>query len=451
MFNRIEIMKKQFFVIILLFVLIGIPSVIKAQTDTLTVTFNEALTYATENAYMSKSAGYDIEAAKKQVWEYLSIGLPQVNLAGGLNDNLSIQENFITMEDEQGNKQVIKVKFGSNYSWNLGGRVDQMIFDGSYFLGVKASKIFVEMSKHKKEKTEIDVRENVAKAYLVALVAKKNLAVFEKNLKVNEQTLKETKALYENGFREDMDVDQILLMVNNSRNMTLEAKRQLLVAKAVLKFSMGVKIDDPLNLNDDLDNLIIPVLSEEINFNSFNLTNLVDYTISQTQEEIQLLKVKNEQAQYYPKLNAFYDYTHYEFGDKFSNMNNSNGQMLGLSLTMPIFTTGRRSAIVKKEKMNLLKTQNEKEMIGENLRREFLVGTTNLLNAREKFKNDKFGEEVAGRIYDKTRIKFQNGIATSTELSQNEGQYIQSQISFIQSTLNVLDAFIQYKKAQGNL
>lgn len=442
---------KNIFVILLLIALSGISKEAIAQTDTLTVSFNEALNYATENAYMSKSAGYDIEAAKKQVWEYMALGMPQVNLSGLMNDNLSIQENFITMEDEQGNKQVIKVKFGSNYSWNIGGRVDQLIFDGSYFLGVKASKIFVEMSKRKKEKTQIDVRENVAKAYLVALVAKKNLAVFESNLKVNEQTLKETKALYENGFREDMDVDQIILMVNNSRNMTLEAKRQLLVAKAVLKFAMGVKIDDPLILNDNLDNLIIPVLSEEINYDSFNVNNLIDYTISETQEDIQRLKVKNEVSQYYPKLNAFYDYTHYEFGDNFSKMNNSNGQMLGLSLTMPIFTTGRRSAIVKKEKMNLLKVQNEKEMTKENLRREFLVGTTNLLNAREKFNNDKFGENVAGRIYDKTRIKFQNGLATSTELSQNEGQYIQSQISFIQSTLTVLDAYIQYKKALGNL
>jgi outer membrane protein TolC len=180
MFNRREIMKTRFYVIILLAAFIGKPSVVKAQTDTLTVTFNEALTYATENAYMSKSAGYDIEAAKKQVWEYLAVGLPHVNLAGGLNDNLSIQENFITMEDEQGNKQVIKVKFGSNYSWNMGGRVDQMIFDGSYFLGVKASKIFVEMSKVKKQKTEIDVRENVAKAYLVALVAKRILLCLRK-------------------------------------------------------------------------------------------------------------------------------------------------------------------------------------------------------------------------------------------------------------------------------
>ena len=136
---------KSIFIITIVCLMVLVPKNSHAQTDTLTVTFNEALTYATENAYMSKSAGYDIEAARKQVWEYMALGFPQMNLSGAMNDNLSIQENFITMEDEHGNKQVIKVKFGSNYSWNMGGHVDQLIFDGSYFLGVKASKIFVEM------------------------------------------------------------------------------------------------------------------------------------------------------------------------------------------------------------------------------------------------------------------------------------------------------------------
>ena len=450
MYRHREKMKYAGLSFLLISVLLPL-TVAAQQTDTLVVSFNGALQYATENAYMSKSAGYDVEAAKRQVWEYMSIGFPQVNMSGGLNDNLSIQENYITMEDEQGNQQIIKVKFGSQYSWNVGGQVDQLIFDGSYILGVKASKIFVEMARRKKEKTEIDVRENVAKAYLVALVAKKNLAVFKDNLKVNQQTLKETEALYKNGFREELDVDQIRLMVNNSKNLVLEAERQMLVAKAVLKFAMGVKIDAPIKLDDDLDNLIVPVLSETVDMNSFNVGNIVDYNISKTQEEIQEIKVKNERAQYYPKLNAFYNYTHYEFGDKFSAMNTSAGQVLGLSLTMPIFTTGRRNAIVQKEKMNLLKAQNERIMTEENLRRQFLVESTNLLNAREKYQNDKLAVDIAGRVYDKTRIKFKNGLSSSTELSQNEGQYIQSQISFIQATLNVLDNFIQYRKAQGSL
>ena len=444
---------KSFKNIGLIFLLaLGLPPLsAAAQNDTLVVSFNEALMYATENAYMSKSAGYDIEAAKKQVWEYMALGFPQAHMSGGLSDNLSIQENYITMEDEEGNKTVIKVKFGSQYSWNIGGKIDQLIFDGSYFLGVKASKIFVEMSRQKKQKTEIDVRENVAKAYLVALVAKKNLAIFKDNLKVNEKTLEETQALFKNGFREELDVDQIRLMVNNSKNMVLEAERQMIVAKAVLKFAMGVKIDSPLVLNDDLDNLIIPVLSEKVNFNSFNVTNLVDYNISETQEQIQEIKMKNEQVQYFPKLNAYYNYNYYQFGDRFNEMNSSTGQVLGLSLSMPLFTTGRRQAIINKEKMNLLKVQNQKVMTEENLKREFLVASTNLLDAREKFHNDKYAVEIAGRVYDKTRIKFKNGLSTSNELSQNEGQYIQTQISFIQATLNVLDAFIQYRKALGTL
>ncbi len=435
----------------LLFWVVVAQAEAQQTNDTLTVSFNEALSYATQNAYMSKSAGYDVDAAQKQVWEYLALGFPQLNMSGGMTDNLSIQENYITMEDEQGNQQVIKVRFGTQYSWNVGGHAEQLIFDGSYILGVKASRIFVEMSKQKKEKTQIDVRENVAKAYLVALVAKVNLDVFKENLRVNNKTLKETEALFQNGFREELDVDQIRLMVNKSKNMVLEAERQLMVAKTVLKFAMGVPIDDPINLNDDLDNLIVPVLSERVRLDSFSVNNLVDYTISETQVAIQEVKVKNEKAGYLPKLSAYYDYNYFQFGDKFNSMNNSTGQALGLTLSMPIFTSGKRNATVRKEQLNLLKAQTQKTMTEQNLRREFLVASTNLLNARETYKNDKFGEDVAKRIYDKTRIKFMNGLSTSTELSQNEGQYIQSQISFIQSTLTVLDAFIQYRKALGSL
>ncbi len=344
-----------------------------AQTDTLIISFNEALSYATENAYLSKNATYDVEAAKKQVWEYLAIGFPQLNMAGGLKDNISIQENYITMEDEQGNKQIIKMRFGTQYSWNIGGHAEQLIFNGSYILGVKASRILVEMSKHQKEKTEIDVRENVAKAYLLALVAKVNLGVFKENLRVNSQTLKETEALFKNGFREELDVDQVRLMVNKSKNMVLEAERQLMIAKTVLKFTMGVPIDNPIKLNDNLDNLIVPVLSERVKLDSFSVNNLIDYTISETQVAIQKVKVQNEKAGYLPKLSAFYDYNYYKFGNKFSSMNSSTGQALGLTLNMPIFTSGKRNATIKKEKLNLLKAQNQQTMTEQNLRRQFLI------------------------------------------------------------------------------
>lgn len=433
---------------------IGLLSMIESKAqdnDTLSFSLQQALDYATEHAFMSKSASYDIEAAEKKVWEYLAIGLPQVDVSGQLTNNLKIQENFIKMEVPDEEPMYMKVQFGQQYNWNLSGNVNQLLFDGSYILGVRASQVYVDLSKKQKTKTQIDVREAVAQAYYIALVSLKNLETFRRNLAVNEQTLKETDAYYKNGFREMTDVDQLRLMVNNSKNLVLEAERQLLVAEAVLKYSMGLSIDQAIALSDNIDVLLTPVEAiQEVRID-FDVRSHIDYSLMETQEEAQKLILKNEKAAYLPKLNAFYNYGYFEFGDSFKDMNNSNSSMLGVSLNLPIFSSGMRRSKVQQEKINYLKLKNDMNMLEEGLKQELLVAQSNFKNAQESYLYDKEGEEIAFRIYDRTRVKFGSGLASSTELSQNEGQYIQSQISFIQSTLNLLDTHIKYLKAINRL
>lgn len=423
-----------------------------AQVDSLSFTLQEALDYATDNAFQSKSATYDIQAAEKKVWEYIAMGLPQVTLDGQLTDNLAIQENVITMTPEDGSDPILlKTKFGQQYNWNATGNVNQLLFDGSYILGVRASRIYVEISEKNKVKTQIDVRQSVAESYYVALVARKNLETFRKNLEVNEQTLTETQAYYDNGFRELTDVDQLKLMVNNSRNLVLDAERQLLIAEAVLKYSMGIDINQPIKLTDNIDFLLTPVEAFIPQTNSFDVRSHIDYSILETQEEVQRTLIKNERAQYLPKINAFYNLSYIEFGDEFKSMDNTNSQMLGLSLSVPLFKSGMQNARVKQEQINYLKLQNEMQQLEQGLKQQLMVAESNFKNARAVYINDKEGEEIAFRIYDRTRIKFVNGLVPSTVLSQNEGQYIQSQISYIQSTLNLLDTHIKYLKAINQL
>ena len=428
------------------------PLKAQTKTDSMAFTLQQAMEYATENAFQSKSAAYNIEAAEKKVWEYIAIGLPQADVQGQLTNNLSIQENVITMTPEDGSKPMkLKTRFGQQYNRNIAGNITQLLFDGSYLLGVKAGKIYVKLSEKNRTKTQIDVRQSVAEAYYIALVADKNLTTFKKNLAVNELTLKETQAYYNNGFREMTDVDQLKLMVNNSRNMVLNAERQLLIAEAVLKYAMGISIDQAVKMTDDIDFLLTPAEAYTTTPKAFDVTSHIDYLILQTQEEAQKTLIKNERAQYLPKLSAFYNINYIEFGDKFKKMDNTNSQMVGLSFNMPIFTSGMRHAKVQQEKINYLKLQNEMRQMEEGLKQQLMVAESNLKNAKATYLNDREGEQIAFRIYDRTRVKFSKGLASSTELSQNEGQYIQSQISYIQSTLNLLDTHIKYLKAVNQL
>jgi len=451
--NKLRTMRNTLLAAFALLVLSNAPLKAQVESDSIAFSLQQAMDYATENAFQSKSASYDIDAAQRKVWEYIAIGLPQIDAEGQLTNNLSIQENLITMEPDNGGEIIkFKTKFGQQYNWNITGNASQLLFDGSYLLGVKASRIYVEISKKNKVKTQIDVRQNVADAYYVALVALKNLETFKRNLVVNEQTLKETEAYYNNGFRELTDVDQLKLMVNNSRNLVLDAERQLIIAKAVLKYSMGINIDQPIKLTDNINSLINPVEGYIASSGNFNVKSHIDYSILETQENVQKTLIKNERAQYLPKLSAFYNISYIEFGDHLSsNMDNTNSQMLGLSLNVPIFTSGMRHSKVKQEKINYLKLQNEMRQMEEGLKQQLMVAESNFKNAQATYLNDKEGEEIAFRIYDRTRIKFTKGLTSSTELSQNEGQYIQSQINFIKSTLNLLDTHTKYKKAINQL
>jgi len=447
-------MKKTLLAALALLSLSYAPLKAQTESDSMAFSLQQAMNFATENAFQSKSASYDIEAAEKKVWEYIAIGLPQISAEGQLTNNISLQESVIDMKPEEGSGMepfTITAKMGRKYNWNATGKVNQLLFDGSYLLGVKASKIYVEISAKNKVKTQIDVRQSVAEAYYIALVARKNLETFQKNLEVNKVTLKETEAYYNNGFREMTDVDQLKLMVNNSRNMLLDAERQLTIAEAVLKYSMGISIDQAIKMTDNIDFLLTPVEAYKADPNEFDVKSHIDYSILQTQEEVQKTMIKNERAQYFPKLNAFYNISYIEFGDELKSLDNTNSQMLGLSFNMPIFTSGMRHAKVKQEKINYLKLQNEMRQMEEGLKQQLMVAESNLKNAKATYLNDQEGEAIAFRIYDRTRVKFVAGLASSTELSQNEGQYIQSQLSHIQSTLNLLDTHIKYLKAVNQL
>ncbi len=446
------IMKRGFFFIgFFLFVTTG-SSFAQESVDTMVFSLEEALRYAEDHAFESKQANYTVEEAEKKVKEFFALGLPQVNLEAQLTDNLSIQENVITMSPQDGSPpMILKTKFGQQYSWGATGQVRQLLFDGSYLLGVKAAKIYVAIQKQQQELTLVDIRKRVIEAYSLVLISCETQARFKKNLEVNEQILKEAQSFYESGFRELTDVDQLRLMVNKTKNMLLESERQFQIAEAVLKYAMGVKLEQPIVLVDSLSDLLLPVEDLLVSSGSFDVKQHLSYSLLETQEQAQFTLLKNERAEYFPKLNAFYSYNYLEFGDKFSQMERTNSQMLGLSLTMPIFTSGRQRAKVQQAKINYLKTQNEMLQMEESLKQQCLVSEANFNNAQASLKNNKEAEAIALRVYERTQIKFLKGMSSSLELSQNEEQYIQAQMSLIQSTLNMIEAYVDYQKARDRL
>jgi len=430
---------------------------LKAQTENITnFSLQEAQNYALENSYSVKGTDYDLKVAKKKVWEAISTGLPQVKANADYTKNLDIAVSLLPAEIFGGTAgEYTPVKFGQTYASSASVSVDQKIFDGSYIVGLGAAKVFVQLSQNTKVKSEIEVKDIVAQAYYNVLVARENYNTIAENVAITKKTHFETKAYYENGFREELDVDQVMLMLKRSENQLSDAKRTISNAFIMLKFTMGYDIEKEIELKNDLDSFINPLLISKTKSTELDLENHIDYRIVSTQLKAQKLIIRNEQAGYLPNLSAFYNYGKNTSTDA-SNVYKSSvpwfkSSMIGLKMSMPIFTGFNRRSKIKQEKINYKKIEDLKYNTEQSLKKDLSISYNSLVNAKDNYENDLKGLEIAKRIYERTLVKFNEGISTSTDLSNNEQQYLNSHSAYINSTLQLLNSKIAFDKALGKL
>jgi len=460
-------MKKGFFVIFLT----SINFFLQAETP-VSFTLEEAKTYALKHAYEIKNADYDIQSAKKKVWETIAIGLPQIKGEANYTNSLDIATqlfpDFITPAiydvnenrfgltpiKPQGDVRYFPVQFGQQFTGNYFINVEQLIFKGSYIVGVQAIKTYLKLTKEMKEKTKIEIKDIVSSAYFNVVVAKENLEVLKQEIKNNQKLLYETKKLYENGFREETDVLQLSLITKNSKTRVIDAKRILIAGKNLLKFVMGIDINDPIEISDKLENftqdifLNIPVIEND----SFIKTH-IDFKYNETNLTAQKYLLKSMYADYLPSISAFYTYRKDAYSDRWNVFKDNwyKSSIIGLHVSMPIFKSGMQKAKIKQQKFTLKKLENESLQLIQRLKKDKIESYNNLNYTWDKFKNDKESLALAKKILNKTKITFKEGISSSTELSQREQQYLQSLNTYIYSTLNLLNAKTTYLKSIGKL
>lgn len=438
---------------------------LKAQTENLTkFSLQEAQNYALDNSYTVKGSDYDLKVAKKKVWEAISTGLPQVSASADYTVNLKagvspfpaeIADPMRVIMGGEATGEPLYIAFSQKYTGSATLSVDQKIFDGSYIVGLGAAKVFVQLSQNTKAKSEIEVKDAVAQAYYNVLVARENYKTLEENLAITKKTHFETKAYYENGFREELDVDQVMLMLKRSENQLSNAKRAISNALIMLKFTMGYEIEQDIELKNNLETFITPLRISKVNSTDLDIENHIDYRIVNTQLKAQKLIVRNEQAGYLPNISAFYNYgknTNTEAWNIYkSKVPWFKSSMVGLKLNVPIFTGFNRRSKVKQEKINYKKIEDLRYNTEQSLKKDISISHNSLMNAKENYENDLKGLEIAKRIYEKTLIKFKEGVSTSTDLSNIEEQYLNSNTAYINSTLNLLNSKIAFDKALGKL
>jgi outer membrane protein TolC len=286
----------------------------------------------------------------------------------------------------------------------------------------------------------------------MVLVSVEYKKIMEDNLSNTQELYGETKIYYENGFREEQDVDQIKLLLRNAESEVLKADREIKVAEVVLKYAMGYDLETEINLTDNLQQYLLPITAKE-DIVQFDFSNHIDYRLAVANFEVSKALLKIEKVAYLPRIDGFYNYSKTAYGNE-ANLFGSDwypSSLLGFQLTMPIFNSGQKMKKVQQAKIEVDKAETQRRITELTLQKDYLTAKAQMESALASFENDKENRVLAEKIRNKTNIKFDNGLSSSTELSQIETQYIDSYRALVTSILQLLQADLDLKKAVGKL
>ena len=404
----------------------------------------EAIDFALEHNYSAINADRDIIDAQRQKWETIAGGLPQINGAVSYQDQLKQPVSLIPAEFSGGEPGTyIPIVFGQQHQATATATLSQQIFDGSYIVGVQATKAFLSYSANNEEKTDQEIRKSVVEAYGNVLLAGESVAIFEKNKSNLKDNLFETRKLYENGLGDEESVEQLQITLSSVDNQLKNAVRLENITRQMLNLVMGIAIDAPTRLEENLNDLTEAQIDFSLMETEFNMENNVDYKLAFNQTEQRYYEWKLARSRALPTLNSFINYGSSAFSNDFSFFNGDqqwfDSSVLGFDLNIPLFSSGKRSATTARAKIAMEKAKTQLTEAEEQIRLQLEQSKSEYILAIEEYRTAEENLGLAERIENKNQIKYSEGIASSFELRQAQTQLYDAQQSYLQSMVEVIN------------
>lgn len=416
----------------------------------------EAVDYAVKNHVNIRNAQLDILNAEARVNEIKGIGLPQINSNFGYTNNLIIQKVFIparTFDPTAAEGDVIAAEFGVRNAGQAGIGLSQILFDGSYLLGLKAADVYKELSKKALVQTKQQSAENVMKAYYSILVNEERLKLLNLNVGRLDSLLRDTKALNAQGFVEKIDVQRLEVQRSNLKIEMQNVERLQELSYYLLKFQMGKKINDIVVLTDKLADINVSELLPE-NEVDLKYTNRIEYSILQTQDRLAQLDLKNQKSAYLPKVILTGNYNYSSGRPQFFDLVTKpwfNAASLGLAVQVPIFDGFQRKNRIIQSQNSLQKVKNGYELLENSIDLQVKQGQITLKNAYETLQEQKANMDLAQEIVRVSKIKYKEGVGSNLEVVTAEISYKEAQTNYFTTFYNALIAKVDLDKALGKL
>ncbi len=451
----------------LLAVMLFFGTFISNAQETVKLTLQDALIMASKNNTNILNSDLDLKIAQKKVWETIANGLPQISgkgsyshifkvptLSFGGRTVLSNEEvpwdpttqsgtmsslelmsgESIFLNSEAGTPIELGLKNNTTFDLTL----SQLIFSGSYIVGLQATKVYYGLTQQTAEKTRLEVIETVTNTYTMIQMAEESKNILSQNLENINKTLYEITEMNKQGFLEKTDVDQLEVTANTIRNAMNQIESNLNMAYRLLKIQLGMEDLQKIELADALESgESLTKSSLELMTETFNIEQNVDYQLIQTSEKAAKLDLDLAKSNFLPTIAGFYNHTEklkapaFDFAPK---------DMIGINLSLPIFSSGQRMSVLSQKRLALEKAKNTRSLVSSSLMMQASQYQSDLKLKMEHFQNQKKSKELSDVIYQRTLEKYKQGMASSMDLMTSQNQYLSNLTNYYQSIYEVIGA-----------
>lgn len=436
---------------LLLYLCLGLSAKAQQADTVANFSLQEAIDYAQTHQSSILNAQIDEDIAKNTVKQTIGIGLPHLSGNANFNDFIKVPTNLLPGEFFGQPGTQIPVKFGVKYQSSAGLELNQLLFDGSYIVGLQASKTFKELSNKNLKRSKIETSVAVTKAYYSVLVNNEQLSLLDANLIRLKKSLNDTEALLKNGFVEKIDVDRLTVLNNNLETERKNVLRLLALNVNLLKFQMGMPIQSKLTLKDSIGSLQVDQLVIASDTSAYQ--NRIEYSLLQTQKKLNELDLKRYKSLFLPSLSAFGSTSQSFQSNDFSILYNRSfpSAIVGLRLSVPLISGGIKLYQVRNAKLEVLKTQNNLINLKNGINLEVEQAQTIYLNGLQSLENQKRNMGLAAEVLRVTKIKYEQGVGSSIEVTTAETSLKESQNNYINALYDLLINKVNMDKALGKI
>ena len=422
----------------------------------LNLTLDDCIELALKNNENLKNSILEENISKAVSKEYLAVGLPQINVDGGLKYNYEVQKSLIDISRfmpgvPEGTEQ--EVQFGQTYEGRFDFNIDQMIFNGSYFVGLSATKELEKLSNKLTQRTEIDIYESVSKAYYTVLNTKSRIDLVNSNIERLSTLLEESKQLYDNGFIEKLDIDRITVSYNNLQSEKIKTDRLYDLSLFVLKFQIGIPLSQKIKLIGNLNEDILE--NFDFDLSKFDYNKRIEYSILKTDRNLKSYDLKNNRSQYLPQIYVNYNYglntSASSYDLFFDSYRWKNFGTFGLKLVVPIFDGFLKRSKINQSKYKSEQIDNQLAFLERSIDLQINQSVVGYSNSKESLEITSKNLDLALSIYNASEKKYKEGVGSNLEVLNANAGLKQAQTNYYNAVYEVIISKINLEKTLGTL